>query len=286
MASMYGDLDRPPLHVDVLERALVRSESMWSRVQVVESSPSTNADLARLAATTDEDGVVLIAEHQTAGRGRLDRTWSAPPRSGLTLSALVRPGRTEPVPAAHWPWIPLLAGLAVAASLRRDADVQAVLKWPNDVLIDDRKVAGLLVERVDPGPGSGQGPGRPAAVIGIGLNVSLREDELPVPTATSLVLAGASTTDRSLLARGLLRTLDGLLADWYRQDGDPGAGLQTAYVDACDTLGRRVRVEQADGSAVVGEAAGIDDGGRLLVRTETGQQAVGAGDVLHLRAES
>src|SRR5690242_8352306 len=123
MASMYGDLDRPPLHVDVLERALVRSESMWSRVQVVESSPSTNADLARLAATTDEDGVVLIAEHQTAGRGRLDRTWSAPPRSGLTLSALVRPGRTEPVPAARWPWIPLLAGLAVAASLRRDADV-------------------------------------------------------------------------------------------------------------------------------------------------------------------
>ena len=286
MASMYGDLDRPPLHVDVLERALVRSESMWSRVEVVESSPSTNADLALLAATTDDDGVVLIAEHQTAGRGRLDRTWSAPPRSGLTLSALVRPGRTEPVPAARWPWIPLLAGLAVAASLRRDADVQAVLKWPNDVLIDDRKVAGLLVERVDPGPGSGMGPGRPAAVIGIGLNVSLREDELPVPTATSLVLAGASTTDRSLLARGLLRTLDGLLADWYRQDGDPGAGLQTAYVDACDTLGRRVRVEQADGSAVVGEAAGIDDGGRLLVRTETGQQAVGAGDVLHLKAES
>ena len=277
-ASMYGDLDRPPLHADVLERALLGPGSLWSSVEVVESSPSTNAELVSRAASSDADGVVLIAEHQTAGRGRLDRTWTAPPRSGLTMSVLVRP---DDIPAARWPWIPLLAGLAVAATLRRDAGVNATVKWPHDVLVDDRKLAGLLVERVE----APAGRGRPAAVIGIGLNVSLREDELPVPTATSLALENASTTDRSLLARAVLRTLEGLLTEWYRHGGDPRAGLQTAYVDACSTLGRQVRVDRPDGVSIRGEAVAVDDTGRLVVRTSEGQVSVGAGDVLHLRAE-
>lgn len=275
-ASMYGDLDRPPLHVDVLERALISPGSLWTSVEVVESSPSTNADLAARAATSTADGLVLIAEHQTAGRGRLDRTWTAPPRSGLTMSALVRPDDIAP---ARWPWIPLLCGLAVAATLRRDAGVDAVLKWPNDVLIGDRKVAGLLVERVEV-----TGGGRPAAVIGIGLNVSLRRDELPVLTATSLVLEDATTTDRSLIARGILRVLAGMLTDWYRHGGDPTAGLQTAYLEACSTVGRQVSVEQPDGATVTGEAVGVDETGRLVVRTPAGQVAVGAGDVLHVRS--
>jgi BirA family transcriptional regulator, biotin operon repressor / biotin---[acetyl-CoA-carboxylase] ligase len=279
MASMYGDLDRPPLHAEVLERALVAPGSIWSSVEVVETSPSTNADLVSRAASSDVDGVVLIAEHQTAGRGRLQRTWTAPARSGLTMSALVRP---DDVAAARWPWIPLLAGLAVAATLRRDADVPATLKWPNDVLIEERKVAGLLVERVEPSGGMG----RPAAVIGIGLNVSLTESELPVPTATSLLLAGASATDRSLLARGVLRTIEGLLLDWYRHGGDPRGGLQTAYADACSTLGRQVQVDQPDGRQLRGEAVAVDGTGRLVVQTADAQVAVGAGDVLHLRSQT
>jgi BirA family transcriptional regulator, biotin operon repressor / biotin---[acetyl-CoA-carboxylase] ligase len=279
MASMYGDLDRPPLHAEVLERALVAPGSIWSSVEVLETSPSTNADLVSRAASSDVDGVVLIAEHQTAGRGRLQRTWTAPARSGLTMSALVRP---DDVAAARWPWIPLLAGLAVAATLRRDADVPATLKWPNDVLIEERKVAGLLVERVEPSGGMG----RPAAVIGIGLNVSLTESELPVPTATSLLLAGASATDRSLLARGVLRTIEGLLLDWYRHGGDPRGGLQTAYADACSTLGRQVQVDQPDGRQLRGEAVAVDDTGRLVVQTADAQVAVGAGDVLHLRSQT
>ncbi len=277
--SMYGDLDRPPLNRDVLEHALVTPGSMWTQVEIVGSSVSTNADLAIRAAASDDDGVVLIAEHQTAGRGRLGRTWTAPPRSGLTLSVLVRP---DDVAATRWPWIPLLAGLAVAATLRRDADVAASLKWPNDVLVGDRKLAGLLVERVDPGA-AGR---RPAAVIGIGLNVSLRRDELPVQTATSLALEGASTTDRSLLARGILRTLEALLTDWYRHGGDPRAGLHTAYAEACVTLGREVRIDQPDGRQVSGEAVGVDESGRLLVRTPGGQVAIGAGDVVHVRSET
>jgi BirA family biotin operon repressor/biotin-[acetyl-CoA-carboxylase] ligase len=277
---MYGDLDRPPLHADVLQRALVLPGSLWSRVEIVESSASTNADLVELASLTTDDGVVRIAEHQTAGRGRLDRTWSAPPRSGLTMSALVRP---DDVAAARWPWIPLLAGLAVAAALQRETGVDARLKWPNDVLVGERKVAGLLVERVEPPKGRG---GRPAAVIGIGLNVSLRADELPVPTATSLALEGASTTDRSVIARAILRALEGLLADWYRNGGDPRSGLRTAYVQACATVGQHIRVEQPDGSVVRGQAVGVDDTGRLMVSTASGQTAVGAGDVVHLRRDT
>ena len=275
MPSPYGDLDRPPLDVKVLRRALITPGSMWSRVEVVDTSPSTNADLAARAAASDEDGVVLIAEHQTAGRGRLDRTWTSPARSGLTMSVLVRP---DDVAVASWPWLPLIAGLAVAATLRHDAGVEAGLKWPNDVMVSDRKVAGLLVERVEPPRG------RPAAVIGIGLNVSLRRDELPVPTATSLALEDATSTDRSVLARGILRALEGLLTDWYRHGGDAGAGLRTAYAEACSTLGRQVRLERPDGTTSVGEAVGIDASGRLLVRTASGQEVFGAGDVVHLRA--
>ncbi|MFY9916209.1 MAG: biotin--[acetyl-CoA-carboxylase] ligase [Nocardioidaceae bacterium] len=286
MTSKYGDLDRPPLNVDVLRRALVVPGSMWTAIDLVESSPSTNGDLTRRAAESpdpDEDGVVLIAEHQTAGRGRLDRTWTSPPRSGLAMSVLVRPGLHETVPAARWPWLPLLSGLAVAAALRKDAGVEAGLKWPNDVLVGDRKVAGLLVERVER---VDAGRGGAAAVIGIGLNVSLRPDELPVPSATSLAIENATTTDRSLLIRGVLRVLAALLKDWYAHRGDASAGLHTAYVDACTTLGRQVRLDRPDGGHESGEAVGVDETGRLLVRTPRGQVAFGAGDVVHLRTET
>lgn len=275
MPSKYGDLDRPPLHADALRRALVTPDALWTEVEVVDESPSTNAVLVERARSTDDDGVVLVAEHQTAGHGRLDRTWTTPARSGLTLSVLVRPTAVEP---ARWPWLPLMAGLVVAASLRDQAGVAAAVKWPNDVIVDDRKVAGILVERAE---AAGRAP---AAVIGIGLNVSLREAELPVPTATSLVLEQATMTDRSQLARALLRTFDRLYAGWLRTGGDPAQGLRAAYVDACATIGRRVRVELVGGQEAIGDAVGVDPLGRLLVRTAQGQQALSAGDVVHLRA--
>ena len=274
MTSMYGDLDRPPLGVAALRRALVVPGGLWTDVQVLPSSPSTNAALVRRAADPAADGLVLVAEHQTAGRGRRGRTWTAPPRSAVTASVLVRP---RDVPVARWPWIPLLAGLAVAATLRREADVDASLKWPNDVLVGERKIAGLLVERVE----AARGPA--AAVIGIGLNVSQRAEELPGPQATSLALEAARTTDRSVLLRATLRALEGLLTGWYSAAGDPDRGLRSAYADACGTLGRQVRVEHPDGTATVGDAVGLDVGGRLLVRTGNREAAYGAGEVVHLR---
>ena len=120
---------------------------------------------------------MVVAEHQTAGRGRLDRSWETPPRAALTFSVLLRPS----VGPEQWPWLPLLTGYAVGTALR-DAGFDAGVKWPNDVLIGDLKVAGILVERVDT-------PTGPAAVLGVGLNVSTTAEELPVPTATSLALA-------------------------------------------------------------------------------------------------
>lgn len=274
MISTYGDLERPPLNADLLRRALIRPDSMWTRLDVVPTAGSTNAVLIERAGQSPASGIVLIAEHQTAGRGRLDRVWTTPARSAITMSVLVRPPGIE---VTRWPWIPLLAGLAVAAAVRSAAEIPAALKWPNDVVVANRKLAGLLVERVE---STGLPP---AAVIGIGLNVSLRADELPTQTATSLAVQQAATTDRSLLIRAILRNLDGLLRDWMRHRGDAAAGLHAAYVQACATVGQRVRVELSDGRSPEGDAVGVDASGRLLVRTATGQEAFGAGDVVHLR---
>jgi BirA family biotin operon repressor/biotin-[acetyl-CoA-carboxylase] ligase len=277
VASIYGDLDRPPLDEGALRRALVTPESMWTRIEVVAEAASTNALLSAAASEPDAAGRVLIAEHQTAGRGRLGRTWTAPPRSGLTLSAMIRPAGVD---ATYWPWIPLLTGLAVAAAVRHEGEVDATVKWPNDVVVGDRKLAGILVERVEAGQAG------PVAVIGIGLNVSLRADELPVPTASSLTLVGAKTTDRSVLARAVLRNLEGMLRHWQGAGGRPDDGLLAAYLDACSTLGRDVRVDLPAGESLVGRAEGIDAQGRLLLRQGSVQKAIGAGDVLHLRPQA
>jgi BirA family transcriptional regulator, biotin operon repressor / biotin---[acetyl-CoA-carboxylase] ligase len=274
VSPAYDDLDRPPLEASALERALTRAGSGWRSVEVVDAVESTNSALAQRARAGAGPGLVLVAEHQTGGRGRLGRVWSAPPRSGLTFSVLLDPAG---VPAERWPWVPLLAGVAVAEAVRRVTDVEASLKWPNDVLVDDRKLAGILSERVE-------SPTSSLAVVGIGLNASMRQDELPTPEATSLLLEGASTTDRTVVLREILRVLDRLFAAWAAEAGDPMAGLLEAYLRRCSTLGRHVRVALPAGGTLVGEAVRIDDSGRLVVRTgDAGERAVGAGDVVHVR---
>lgn len=192
------------------------------------------------------------------------------------MSVLVRPAG---VSAARWPWLPLITGLGVAAALRRTAEVPATLKWPNDVLVRDRKVGGILVERID----ARGAP--PAAVIGIGLNVSQRAEELPVPDATSLLIEAATALDRSVLLKAVLRSLGGLLERWESEEGGVD-GLHQAYVEASSTLGRQVRVSLPGGELVEGEAVAIDDVGRLIVRSAVGERPLGAGDVLHHRPQT
>lgn len=271
----FDDLRRPPLDRTALTAALTGGASVWRAVEVVEESPSTNRAVAERARAGDPEGLVLVAEHQTAGRGRLDRGWVTPARAALTFSVLLVPER---VPPSRWPWLPLLAGIAVAEGVRRVTDVPCALKWPNDVMVADQKLAGLLVERVER-------PSSTAAVLGVGLNVTSTRDELPVPTATSLELAGASTLDRSVILREVLRAFEALYLQWAAERGDPDRGLHAAYVRRCGTIGRQVRVQLPAGDPVVGEAVGVDGDGRLQVRTAAGSRLLGAGDVVHVRPQ-
>ncbi|AZK96131.1 biotin--[acetyl-CoA-carboxylase] ligase [Streptomyces tsukubensis] len=275
----WGDLDRPPLNAAALRRAVVRPGGLWTSLDVVPSTGSTNADLVARAPGSPE-GAVLVAEEQTAGRGRLDRRWSAPARSGLFFSVLLRPG--PDVPVERWGWLPLLAGVAAATGLSRAAGVDMSLKWPNDLLVtvdgEERKTGGILAERAG---GAEDG----AVVVGIGINVTLRAAELPVPTAGSLALAGAVGTDRDPLLRAVLRSLERWYGDWRAAGGDPiGSNVQGAYAAGCATLGRTVRAELPGGRERTGEAVALDGDGRLVLALENGERlAVGAGDVVHLR---
>ncbi|HEX5567189.1 MAG TPA: biotin--[acetyl-CoA-carboxylase] ligase [Streptomyces sp.] len=278
--SPWSDLERPPLNAVALRRALVRPGALWTGVEVVGSTGSTNTDLVRRAARGEvEEGAVLVAERQTAARGRLDRPWTAPPRSGLFFSVLLTPG----VPVERWGWLPLLAGVAAAGALARTAGVDTALKWPNDVLVriggEERKLGGILTERAG-GPG-----GAGSVVLGMGLNVSLRADELPVPTAGSLALAGARSTDRDPLLRSVLRALEEWYGRWREADGDPEASrLREAYTAGCATLGRRVRVLLPGDRELRGEAVAVDSGGRIVLASGEGvQHPVDAGDIVHLR---
>jgi BirA family transcriptional regulator, biotin operon repressor / biotin---[acetyl-CoA-carboxylase] ligase len=271
--SPYSDLDRPPLRGEELRRALVVPGALWREIEVKAETGSTNADVAAAGRAGAAEGLVVVAERQTAGRGRLGRHWESPARAGLALSVLLRPGPDTPV--SRYGWLPLLAGVALVETVRRLGAVDAVLKWPNDLLIDERKCAGILAESV---PGA-------AVVLGIGLNVTLREPELPVPEATSLALAGSACTDRDPLLRALLRGLAGWYLRWRDAHGEPEAsGLREAYRLHCATLGRRVDVTLPSGAVLSAEASDVDGDGRLVVvHPGGGSTAVSAGDVRHLR---
>jgi BirA family biotin operon repressor/biotin-[acetyl-CoA-carboxylase] ligase len=277
----------------MLDEGKLRAEvlgGLWTGVDVVASTGSTNADLlARASAdAAAPEGQVLVAEEQTAGRGRLGRTWTSAPDASLTFSVLLRPAT---VPASRRAWLALVAGVAAASAVRTvtrgtitggtvTGGVDAVLKWPNDVLVGERKLAGILAE---------QSPDGAAVVVGIGINVATSADALPVSPAglpaTSLLAEGASITREELLLE-VLRHFE----RWYvafRSDPDPvRTGLLDAYRPLCATLGRQVRVELPVGRFMTGVARDIDPDGRLLVADEAGgpPTAISAGDVVHVRS--
>jgi BirA family biotin operon repressor/biotin-[acetyl-CoA-carboxylase] ligase len=253
---------RPPLDPARLAALAPR----W-RVEVAAETPSTNAVAAERARAGEPEGLVVTTEHQTAGRGRLDRVWETPARSAVALSAVLRPD----VPGTRWPWLPLLAGVAVTEALR-DLGYDAGVKWPNDVLIADQKVCGILVERVETASG-------PAAVVGIGLNTSMTADELPVPTATSLAVAGGAPVDRTAVLVAVLQRLVERYEAWLADPAELGA----AYPSLSVTLGRAVRVELPSGEVLAGTATAIDADGRLVVAHDGTRTTVGAGDVIHAR---
>ncbi|HEU4539927.1 MAG TPA: biotin--[acetyl-CoA-carboxylase] ligase [Jiangellaceae bacterium] len=231
----------------------------------VASTASTNADVADAARAGEPEGYVLVADEQTAGRGRLGRRWSSPPGTSLSVSVLLRPAD---VPATAWSWLPLLLGVAAVEAVRDSAAVEAVLKWPNDVQRDGRKLAGILVERVET-------PTGPAAVAGIGMNIAAAPED-----AVSLADTGAG---RDVVLDALLTRLAAWYQRWLAAPG--GAELAEAYQHACGTLGRHVRVVLPGGGTITGRATGIDADGRLVLSTPNGECTIGAGDIIHLRTQ-
>ena len=269
--------ERPPLDGVALTKQVVRPDGLWREVLVVERTGSTNTDCAARARAGAPEGLVLAAEEQTAGRGRLGRTWLSPPRAALTFSVLLRPVGVPPVRRG---WLPLLAGVAAATAVRQVSGLDVRLKWPNDLLLGPRKLAGILAEQ------SGG-----AVIAGIGVNVSATRGELPATgaaalPATSLLLEGSASLDRERLLGEILAQIERWYQAWRDTQipGDPQAsGLRAAYLGLCSTLGRDVRADLPAGTVIRGTAAGIDTEGRLIVRTPDGEVAVSAGDVRHLR---
>ncbi|MFP5417408.1 MAG: biotin--[acetyl-CoA-carboxylase] ligase [Actinomycetes bacterium] len=252
--------------LDARALSLGVSGGLWRRVDVVASTGSTNADLADAAREGTPAGRVLVSGHQSSGRGRLARRWEAPPDTSVACSVLVEPRR----PVAEWGWLPLLVGMAVTDGVREAAGLDAGLKWPNDVLVADRKVCGILCEAVsDAGP--------PLAVLGFGLNVALTAEQLPVPTATSTRLAGSDASATAITV-GVLSALERWLTAW-----DDGLDLRHDYRRRCVTLGRAVSVQLPGGERVSGSAVDVDAHGGLVVSVDGVRTTFVAGDVLHLR---
>jgi BirA family biotin operon repressor/biotin-[acetyl-CoA-carboxylase] ligase len=266
---------RPPISAAAVRAAVVDGSALFTSIEVVARTGSTNADLLAAASAGAAAGSVLVAEQQSAGRGRLDRSWQSRPGAGLTFSVLLRPAE---VPAGSRGWLPLLTGVAVATALAAQVGVEARLKWPNDVLTegpDGGKLAGILAEQAGG-----------AIVVGVGLNVSATRQELPPGGATSLLLAGGTNLDRNSILTAVLRELELWYLRWIGapRPGDAEAsGLRAAYLRACSTVGRDVRVELPGGGALAGLAKDVDDAGRLLVSAADGVRAVSAGDVVHVR---
>ncbi|UKA60043.1 biotin--[acetyl-CoA-carboxylase] ligase [Arthrobacter sp. FW306-2-2C-D06B] len=290
-ASTEPRAPRPGLDRDALLHPDFLAATGISQLKIVETTGSTNADLLRAVTTEPKewsDLAVLTAEHQTAARGRLDRHWESPARSAISVSIVLRPVNSEglPVPTQSYSWLSLLGALALRETLLETAGLPAEIKWPNDVLVRGRKIAGILAQMGPMGDGS-----VPAVILGTGLNVTLGEDELPVPTATSLLLEGATTTDRTVLLRNYLSRFASLYRSFCNADGDPTAGLAGGSslhkrVEAVMvTLGREVKAHLPGDHELVGHASRLDEYGSLLVVDHGGREhVVTAGDVVHLRA--
>jgi BirA family biotin operon repressor/biotin-[acetyl-CoA-carboxylase] ligase len=243
--------------------------ALWRRLRVVEEIGSTNAALAAAAGEDEPEGVVLVAEHQGAGRGRLDRVWTSPPRAGLTVSFLLRPD----VPASRRGWLPLLTGVALAEAVGEVTGVRTSLKWPNDLLaVDGRKLAGILAESTGT-----------AVVVGVGLNVNTTAEELP-DTGTSLSRVLGAPVDRGPVLLAFLRAVERRYRRWTEALGDPvSSGLAQDYLGWSSTVGTEVAVSLPDGTTLEGTAQAVDWDGRLVVATGRGTVELASGDVRHVR---
>jgi len=249
----------------------VRAAGLDAPVHFFEVTGSTNSDLLRLAEENAIDWTVAVANHQEAGRGRLGRTWASEPGSSLLASVLLRPD----ILPADAPLLTLGAGTAMARSCREVCGVDVVCKWPNDLLVGQRKLGGVLAEaKVQKGRIL-------HAVIGTGVNLTQGRGDFPFElreNATSVSMEGGRSDAAALLADYLirLRRLCDASGVEFRK------GVLEAYREVCDTLGRLVRATTTLGVEIVGRAEAIGSSGELIVRSATRREKVGFGEISHL----
>ena len=266
------------LNSQSVKAALITAPNPWQVVDVHASIDSTNLEALR----DPHPWRVVVADFQSAGRGRLARQWRAPAGTSIAVSAVV------PVPGGRTTdlgWLPLLSGMAMCSALADVAKVAGLLKWPNDVMAQERtagpvdsgtpwlKISGILCEMV---------PGGGLVVIGAGANIDQARSELPVGTATSLALCGALNVRREDVIVRYLGVLTDRLRAWSR-GGAELESLRAAYRSSCLTIGMDVDVHQPDGLVDQGTATGVDDTGRLVVASGGSSTAHAAGDVMHVR---
>ena len=235
-----------------------------------ESLPSTNTELARLASEGAAEGVSIVAEEQTAGRGRLQRAWSSPRGAGLYFSILLRPTTRQ----NYWPLITFMAALAVGDALREACGLETDIKWPNDILSGERKICGILAEAIDT-------PSGRAVILGIGIN--LTENAFPpelANVATSVSEATGSAPDREQILAALLTAL----SHWYSQLNEPGQIIDAWSNRSSYAIGKLVQVSNGD-DVWQGTTAGVEPDGALRLRTSSGEiKLVRAGDVYSIRS--
>lgn len=277
----------PPLDQELLESLLLRPHGPLAGLTVLDAVGSTNTHLVQQLAAAGSSFVlpaVAVAEFQTDGKGRSGRVWQTPLGSALTASLISK--IAAPIHARSW--IPMLAGLAVVTALRSTLGVDAVSKWPNDILVPTeepdlegwvnlRKLGGILVEVAE----------TDTVVIGVGLNVTMTREQLPVPSATSLYLIGCQNLDRNMLLASFAQSFTQIFETWADHEWDiEASGLKGELAAISATLGSDVRVELTDGTTLFGKAVAFAADGGLEVEDVRGAtQTVRSGDVYHLRLD-
>ena len=251
--------------------------SVVNRLEYVETTGSTNTDVATAATASPAewpDLSVLCASSQTAGRGRSGREWQSNANASLAASILVRPAGVD---IKHFGWLPILAGLAMSRTVAEFLPNHDVaLKWPNDVLVNDKKISGVLSELL---------PSGGAVVIGAGLNLAQAQHELPIEAATSLAIERVEVSFETAL-ENYIKNFVALYKPFVEHGGNADAsGLRAQATAGCGTIGRKVRALMPGDQVVEGNAIDLDTSGRLLIAVAGQEQfyAVAAGDIVHLR---
>lgn len=265
----YRLLRSPDRLTEERMKHFLRTKTYGRRLEIFGVTESTQAEAKQLAEEEKPEGMLVMAEQQTGGRGRQGRRWHSPPHKGIWMSLLLRPD----LPLRSAPQLTLLTAVAVCRAIRRVTGVQAGIKWPNDLLVDGKKVCGILLESAV------EDTQMKYCIAGIGIDVNLEQEDLPSELhsiATSLKLAAGQAQDRAELAAEVLNEMELLIGRYEVEGFQP---IKQLWEEMSVTLGRSVTIHGAQG-VITGKAVSLDDSGGLNLLDESGQLAtIFSGDI-------